>query len=135
MQRVAHCCCGGLRVETLGDPVIVAACHCRQCQRRTGAPFGVSAYFAKDQVRIEGSSKSFVRDGQEGRKIRAYFCPNCGTTVYWGADFRPEYLGVAVGTFADPDFPAPTRSVWEEARHPWTSFACEVTQHAQAVQP
>jgi hypothetical protein len=45
MNRIARCCCGSLRVETTGEPVIVAACHCQECQRRTGAPFGVSGYF------------------------------------------------------------------------------------------
>jgi hypothetical protein len=133
MVRVAHCCCGGLRVEAIGDPVIVAACHCRQCQRRTGAAFGVSAYFPKEQVRIGGTSKVFVRDGQDGRKIRAHFCPDCGSTVYWDADFRPDYYGIAVGAFADPTFPAPRWSVWEEARHPWTAFGHQVDQFEQAV--
>ena len=48
-----------------------------------------------------------------------YFCPDCGTSVYWISDKRPEHLGVAVGCFADPTFLPPTRSVWEESKLPW----------------
>ena len=38
MTRIAHCCCGSLRAETTGEPVFVGACHCTECQRRTGSP-------------------------------------------------------------------------------------------------
>jgi len=31
----------------------------------------------------------------------------------------PELIAVAVGSFADPSFPPPTQSVWNESRHAW----------------
>jgi hypothetical protein len=73
----------------------------RECQRRTGAAFGVGVFFEKAQVRAEGASKVYTRDGQEGRKLRFHFCPECGTTVYWDLDLRPDHIVVAFGTFAD----------------------------------
>jgi hypothetical protein len=101
---------------------MIIACHCRDCQRRTGSVFGVGAYFRNIQVNPSGASKVFVRDAQNGRKLRAHFCPECGTSVYWEPDFLPGHLGIAVGTFADPSFPAPTMSVWEQSRHVWLDF-------------
>ena len=83
MTRTAHCSCGALRIEVSADPDAVVACHCGECQRRTGSVFGVGAYFKKEHVRAEGPSKIYVRDGQEGRKLRMHFCPTCGTTVFW----------------------------------------------------
>jgi hypothetical protein len=132
MSRIARCCCGSLRVETISEPATIVASHCSECQRRTGAPFGVSAYFERTQVRAEGPFKVHIRDGQEGRKLRFHFCPECGTTVYWDADFRPNHIAVAVGTFVDPSFPAPTRSVWEEGRHTWVSFGHDLERFPQA---
>jgi hypothetical protein len=73
MTRTAHCSCGALRVEVSADPDAVVACHCGECQRRTGSVFGVGAYFRKEHVRAEGASKIYVRDGQEGRKLRNHF--------------------------------------------------------------
>ena len=122
MSRIAHCSCGSLRVETTGEPTLVAACHCRECQRRTGTPYGVSAYFSKSQVRAEGANKIYIRDGQDGRKMRFCFCPTCGTSVYWETDYLPGQIGVAVGTFADPLFPAPTLSVWQDLAIYGSSF-------------
>jgi hypothetical protein len=48
LTRIALCCCGSLRAEATSEPALVAACHCIECQRRTGSPFGVSAYFPKE---------------------------------------------------------------------------------------
>jgi len=39
--------------------------------------------------------------------------------VFWEGDRFPEHYGIAVGCFADPDFPAPTYSAYEDAMHPW----------------
>ena len=122
MTRTAHCSCGALRVEASGDPDAVVACHCSECQRRTGSVFGVGAYFKKEHIRSEGQHKTYVRDAPEGRKVRNHFCPTCGTTVFWEADLRPGLVGVAVGAFGRSDFPRPTRSVWEEAKHEWVAF-------------
>jgi hypothetical protein len=126
MDRIASCCCGALRATVSGDPALVAACHCEQCQRRTGSAFGISAYFPAERVRPEGVSRIFARAGQDGRRIEGHFCPECGTTLYWKADFMPDHIGVAVGTFADPQFPAPTVSGWEQTKHPWVAFAHKV---------
>ena len=103
MTRIAHCCCGSLRAETTGEPAFAAACHCMECQRRTGAPFGVSTYFAKEQVRTKGPSKIYVRGSDSGREIEQHFCPNCGSTVLWYSEVVPDGIGIAFGAFAPFD--------------------------------
>jgi hypothetical protein len=130
-MRIAACSCGSLRAETTGEPSLVVACHCRACQRRTGAPFGVTALFRKAQVRVVGPSSKYVRTGQEGRRVRFHFCPDCATTLFWHPDVGPEAIGIALGAFADPSFPAPTVSMWEEAKHPWVAFRHEL-RHSQS---
>jgi hypothetical protein len=129
MTRIAHCCCGLLRAEVTGDPVFVGACHCMECQRRTGSPFGVGAYFPKEHVRTKGPSRVYVRGSDSGRKIELHFCPNCGSTVFWRADYVPHLIGVAFGAFADPSMPSPTVSVWETTRHPWVTFDHELDHY------
>ena len=122
MIRIAHCSCGSLRAESNGEPVLVHVCNCTECQRRTGSVFGVSSFFPKSEVDTQGPSKVYVRDGQERRKVRLNFCPECGTTVYGEADARPGLIAIFVGAFADPNFPAPTRSIWEQSLHSWVAF-------------
>ncbi|WP_449090106.1 MULTISPECIES: GFA family protein [unclassified Rhizobium] len=39
-RRRARCASGQLSITTEGEPVKISACHCRECQRRTGSAFG-----------------------------------------------------------------------------------------------
>ena len=71
--RNAHCHCGQLRIETTGEPFAVVMCHCRGCQQRTGAPYGVGAYFKADTCNILGSSNGYVRDGDKRQAVQKPF--------------------------------------------------------------
>ena len=119
MTRTAHCNCGALRLEADGEPEAVVVCHCTDCQRRTGSVVGVGAYYHKDKVRITGASTAWTRTAHSGRRFTQNFCPTCGTSVFFISDNKPDGVGVAVGAFADPNYPAPARSVWERSQHPW----------------
>ena len=123
IQREAACHCGQLRVRLSGDPVLVSSCHCFACQRRTGALFGSTSFFKRDQLlAIEGEHKTWRRAGDSGRFLTFHFCPDCGSNVFWESEQAPEMISVAVGAFADPAFPAPVRTVWAENKHEWLSF-------------
>jgi hypothetical protein len=80
-------------------------------QRRTGAPFVVGAYYPADVVTISGTSNEFTHAAASGGKIHNYFCPQCGSTVYWKLSNLPALIAVAVGTMAEPQYPAPVISV------------------------
>ncbi len=119
--RHASCGCGQLRLTSEGEPVRISVCHCLECQRRTGSAFGVQARYRRDRVtKIEGRAAHFSRVGDSGRRIDFRFCPDCGSTVYWEVEASPDLIAVAVGAFADPNFPPPEISVWERRRHSWT---------------
>jgi hypothetical protein len=126
MTRIAHCCCGSLRAETTGEPAFAAACHCMECQRRTGAPFGVSTYFAKEQVRTKGPSKIYVRGSDSGREIELHFCPNCGSTVFWYSEVVRTVSASPLARSLTARCPGRKFSVWETARHPWVTFDHEL---------
>ena len=118
--RRAACNCGQLELTCEGEPRRVSICHCLECQRRTGSVFAVQAWFSRDQVTsFEGESREFVRVSDKGNAVTFRFCPVCGSTVYWRPAAFPDLIAVAVGSFADPNFPAPQLAVWERRRHDW----------------
>lgn len=47
--RTAQCGCGRAKITVANEPVLVGACHCDFCQKRTGSLFGVQAYFSEGQ--------------------------------------------------------------------------------------
>ena len=132
MTRTATCQCRAFRVVAEGEPDLIGICHCRACQRRTGAAFSVHAYFRKEAIRLEGDYRTYTRDARNGRTLSNNFCPQCGATVGWTMDMRPGHYGIAVGAFNDPDFPAPTFSVWEEAKHRWVTLPDGIEHFEQA---
>jgi hypothetical protein len=118
-KRLASCSCGQLKAEVTGDPVRISICHCLACQRRTGSVFGEQARFPRENVSVSGASTVYVRAGDEGTKARFHFCPTCGATVYYELESLDEFLAIPVGAFADPGFPTPWVSVYEERMHRW----------------
>ncbi|TIW65491.1 MAG: aldehyde-activating protein, partial [Mesorhizobium sp.] len=53
-SRIASCACGQLQIRCQREPDIVSLCHCLDCQRRTGSPFGVAAFFDAATTEITG---------------------------------------------------------------------------------
>jgi hypothetical protein len=132
----ARCSCGAVTLSLPEEPSkIVIACHCLDCQRRTGAPFGVGAYYPADVVTISGTSKEFTHAAASGGKIHNYFCPQCGSTVYWKLSNFPALIGVAVGAMANPKYPAPVRSVEEQTKHDWVQIDGAVEHFRQSSLP
>ena len=124
-ERIAHCHCGQLQITTTGEPYAVVMCHCRGCQQRTGAPYGVGAYFKLGDCTFSGKSKEYIRTGASGSAFVNRFCPDCGTTVFWMTPFHPDGVGIATGAFEGDDLPAPSRSVWESERHHWVDVPAQ----------
>jgi hypothetical protein len=119
VERHATCACGQLRATCTGEPAKVSLCHCLECQRRTGSTYGIAAFFPREKVRLSGEASTYRRVSDSGLAVALSFCPACGSTVYWQPERRPDMVAVAVGAFADPNFPAPSQTVFEEHRHPW----------------
>jgi hypothetical protein len=117
--RHAACSCGQIHLTIEGEPVRISMCHCFECQRRTGAVISNQARFRWEQIAFTGQATEWTRAAASGNALTFRFCPVCGSTVYWTNDGFPGVVAVAVGAFADPHFPQPTVSVWEECRHAW----------------
>ena len=127
MTRTAACSCGQLRVTCEGEPVRISMCHCLACQTRTGSVFGVQARFPRERVTFEGRATRFSRPADSGNIVTYSFCPICGSRLFWELSISPDLIAVAVGNFADPNFPPPRHSVYESRRHTWTQNASALT--------
>jgi hypothetical protein len=121
----ARCSCGALTARVPGPSRLVVACHCTECQRRTGAPFGAGAFYPAGEVRIAGAASEYTRAGASGGAVRTRFCPACGSSVYWTAERAPGFVAVAVGCFPEAEQPRPARSVWEESQRGWVQVEAD----------
>ena len=126
----ASCSCGQLRLTADAEPIRVTICHCLACQQRTGSAFSLNARFDASAVRTTGRSQEYVRISDEGDERRFNFCPDCGTTVFYGYPSDTGMVAVPVGCFADPSFLPPARSIYEGRMHPWLTLPDEIEHYA-----
>jgi hypothetical protein len=117
--RAATCTCGSVCVTCSGEPAKVSLCHCLACQKRTGSTYGIAAFFPDAALSMRGETRAYTRPSDSGHPVTFHFCPNCGSTVWWQASRLPGMTAVAVGAFADPQFPAPEQAVFVEHKHGW----------------
>lgn len=129
MTRRATCACGALAVDCAGDPVRVSVCHCLDCQRRSGSAFAAQARFPTEHVIVTGEARQWRRVGSSGSAAMYHFCGRCGSTLFYVLERQPDMVAVALGAFADPQFPAPAFSVYEARRHPWVAITGEGVEH------
>ena len=130
-DRKASCSCGALSVGLRGEPVTVAMCSCEECQRRTGSAFGYSGYWEETAATIAGASKAWSRVSAVGRTLEFHFCPVCGSTVWWRAEFLAGKIGIALGNVDDGVGLTPSVAVWDKRRHPWLVSLSELKTYPE----
>jgi hypothetical protein len=127
--RHASCRCGNLRAAAIGEPVRISVCHCLECQQRTGSAFSAQARWPGENVTITGEATRWSYKGESGGTGIFRFCPTCGATIAYTIDAMPGLVAIPLGAFADPGFPAPRLSVWEERKHSWVAVVGTEVEH------
>ena len=129
--HTASCRCGQLRATVTGEPVRMSVCHCLNCKKRSGSAFAAQARWPRDQVDIQGQSKTFEIVADSGNRATFHFCSECGSDVFYEIDGKfddkfNDLLAIPLGAFDDPFFFSPQFSVWESRKHDWVEITGDV---------
>ena len=115
------CDCGRVRYRMASAPLFVHCCHCRWCQRETGASFALNAMIEADRVTLLGDEPEIVdTPSASGKGQKIARCPKCRIAVwsnYSGAG--PSVRFVRVGTLDEPDHLPPDIHIFTESKQPW----------------
>lgn len=115
------CDCKAVRYRLQTSPIIVHCCHCRWCQRETGASFALNAMIESDRVISLGIDPQLIDTPSEsgaGQKIAR--CPKCMIAVwshYSGSG--PVTCLIRVGTLDNPDLFTPDIHIFTASKQPW----------------
>jgi hypothetical protein len=115
------CTCRAVRFCMTSAPLIVHCCHCRWCQRETGAAFALNALIEAERVQLLAAAPELVlTPSNSGRGQKIARCPQCRVALwshYAGAGDKLSF--VRVGTLDDPDAFAPDVYIYTESKQPW----------------
>lgn len=118
------CNCGAVRYRCEGKPIVVAQCHCRNCQRQSGSAFSVNLLFKASAVTQEGALTVYEdKDTFSGNAVLRKFCGICGSPIFSEPTDGKDMLIVKAGTLDDPSAYVPGVSVWTSTAMPWVELA------------
>jgi hypothetical protein len=102
-------------------PLWVNCCHCRWCQRETGASFALNALIETDRVEVlQGQPDVVMTPSNSGKGQKIVRCPTCRVAVwshYAGAGDLMSF--VRVGTLDEPDHLPPNIHIYTSSKQPW----------------
>lgn len=115
------CTCGTLRYRIKRRPMFVHCCHCRWCQRETGASFALNAIIEADQVEVlSGTPEMVLTPTLSGKGQKIARCPACRVALwsnYAGSGDKVRF--VRVGTLDEPDRAPPDIHIFTDSKQPW----------------
>ena len=115
------CTCRAVRYQMTTAPLFVHCCHCRWCQRETGASFALNAMIESDRVRLQQGEPEIVNTpSNSGKGQRIARCATCSIALwsnYGGGGDRVRF--VRVGTLDDPDCLPPDVHIFTASKQPW----------------
>lgn len=126
------CLCGAVRYRVTKAPLDSGYCHCRMCQKSSGAPLQASAEFPADGFAfIKGAAKAYRSSPGSLR----HFCPDCGGQLTFRPAENPTYVSVNLPTLDRPDVLSPRMHIWTETRLPWFEVKDELPRYEQQGPP
>lgn len=114
-----RCLCGAISYSVAAAPLTMGQCHCKDCQRVTGTGHISNARFRREDVHVNGDTKTFSSSADSGTVVTRHFCPTCGSRMFSENSARPDVKAVAVGTFDDNSWFHPQWVLFKKSQPAW----------------
>jgi hypothetical protein len=107
------CACGSIRYVCSRAPIAMLNCHCRDCQRSSGAPFASGFIIQVSDTAITGTPKTYsVRAGSGSLATRS-FCSECGSPLFTRGEAAPGVMSIRFTTLDNPSKFQPMLDIWD----------------------
>jgi len=115
------CDCRTVRYRMQSAPLFVHCCHCRWCQRESGASFALNAMIEADRVTTLAEEPELVQTpSASGAGQLIARCANCRVALWSNyAGAGPIIRFVRVGTLDNPDLLPPDIHIFTASKQPW----------------
>ena len=114
-----RCLCGAVSYQSAGPAVLQFNCHCRDCQRSTGAAYAPVMFLRKEGFHIQGPLSHFDSVAASGKTLRRSFCSTCGAQILGAPESVPPFISIRAGTLDDPSLFKPSADIFCSQAAPW----------------
>ncbi len=122
------CDCGAVRYRLLDAPMFVHCCHCRWCQRESGAAFTLNALLETACVQLlHGAPECIDTPSASGKGQKILRCPTCKVALWSHYAGGGEAMAfVRIGTLDEPARCPPGAHIYASSKLPWVSLPADV---------
>ena len=122
------CLCGEIRYRIDAPPIDTNYCHCRMCQRFSGAPVVAATAFPKEAVVLtQGNPKYFEVTREHAMFYESSliaergFCANCGSSLIYRPLVRrwTDWIVIFTASLDNPEDFGPGWHLGVESQMPW----------------
>jgi hypothetical protein len=119
LPQPGGCLCGAVRYCLTAAPLLVYACHCHDCQTRSGAAFALTMVIQTVDLSLTGPLDMVRRSTRSGREVEHSHCANCRVPLVSRAPVAPDYMSLRAGTLDDAGWVTPIAQTFVESAIPW----------------
>jgi hypothetical protein len=113
------CLCGAIRYEITAEPVRMINCHCRTCQKASGAAYLALLFVPDRAISISGSYMEYPTIADSGNTVYRAFCPKCGTALFGRNSTFTRLRPVAAATLDHNRVYSPQKDMLAANAQPW----------------
>lgn len=109
------CLCGYIRYTIMGEPSSPHLCHCRMCQRWSGAPVVAWVDVPLTSLAYENAKPKLF---QSSKKTKRGFCPKCGSSLF-ALDDGSDSICMTIATLDNPELVKPKFESFKASSPKW----------------
>ena len=125
------CQCGSVEYTLTEPPIMTYACHCRDCQKRTGSAFSMGMLVSAAAIALEGKLSGWERISDDGNINTRYSCAACGNIIYGVSSASPEMFKLQPGTLCSTSDVSPDVHIWTDRAQKWLVLPTGVPQYGR----
>jgi len=126
MIHEGGCLCGKVRFRVTAESLDSGYCHCRMCQRNSGAPTVAWATFPVESFTWSAAVPAIYASSAQAKRS---FCPTCGSYLMFSSIESPQEISLNVASFDTPEVFPPRKHIFVESRIAWFRTRDELPEH------
>ena len=127
-MMTGSCHCGAVKYESAGRVLRFAQCHCPDCRKISGSPFGTGLVVTSKGFTVtDGEAELTAYESSPGKYRN--FCRRCGTHLFARMDEQPRMVIIRAGSIDSGLDQGPHMHIWVGAKAAWHEITDALPRH------